>query len=49
MELDLDNLLKVKTKGRDDSQSNYENFPYEPTPYAVFELIFIWHIKLNAR
>ncbi len=37
MELDLDNLLKIKTKGRDDSQSNYENFPYEPTPYAVLE------------
>lgn len=37
MELDLDNLLKIKTKGRDDSQSNYQNFPYEPTPYEVLE------------
>jgi len=32
-----DKLLKIKTTGRDDSQSNQYNYPYEPTPYVVLE------------
>lgn len=36
-ELELDKILNIKTSGRDDSISNYENFPYEPTPYLVLE------------
>ena len=36
-ELDLDKFLNIKTSGRDDSISNYENFPYEATPYLVLE------------
>lgn len=37
MELELDKILKIKTSGRDDSKSNYINFPYEPTPYSVLQ------------
>lgn len=32
-----DKLLKVKTTGRDDSNSDQFCYPYEPTPYAVLE------------
>lgn len=32
-----DKLLRIKTTGRDDSNSNQYNYPYEPTPYAVLE------------
>lgn len=39
MELELDKLLKIKTTGRDDSNSDLTNFPYEPTPYSVLELL----------
>lgn len=28
-----DKLLKIKTTGRDDSQSDRYRYPYEPTPY----------------
>ena len=36
-ETQWDKLLKIKTTGRDDSRSNYFNYPYEPTPYEVLE------------
>lgn len=36
-ETQWDNLLKIKTTGRDDSRSNQYNYPYEPTPYEVLE------------
>ena len=32
-----DKLLQIKTSGRDDSNSNQYNYPYEPTPYCVLE------------
>lgn len=32
-----DKLLKIKTTGRDDSNSDQYRFPYEPTPYNVLE------------
>lgn len=32
-----DNLLRIKTSGRDDSHSDQYRYPYEPTPYAVLE------------
>ena len=37
LEIELDKLLKIRTSGRDDSQSNYINFPYEATPYSVLQ------------
>lgn len=30
-------LLKIKTSGRDDSNSDQYRYPYEPTPYVVLE------------
>ena len=36
-ETNWDKLLKIKTTGRDDSNSNQYNYPYEPTPYPVLE------------
>lgn len=32
-----DKLLKIKTSGRDDSNSDQYRYPYEPTPYSVLE------------
>lgn len=32
-----DNILKIKTSGRDDSNANQYQYPYEPTPYDVLE------------
>ena len=32
-----DKLLKIKTTGRDDSNSDQYCYPYEPTPYCVLE------------
>lgn len=32
-----DKLLKIKTTGRDDSNSDCYHYPYEPTPYSVLE------------
>ena len=32
-----DKLLKIKTSGRDDSNSDQYHYPYEPTPYSVLE------------
>lgn len=37
LEVELDKFLKIKTNGRDDSSSNYSNYPYEPTPYIVLQ------------
>ena len=36
-EKNWDNLLNIKTSGRDDSLANTYNYPYEPTPYKVLE------------
>lgn len=36
-DLDYDKLLKISTTGRDDSQSDLFNYPYEATPYVVLE------------
>ena len=36
-ETQWDRFLKIKTTGRDDSNSNRYNYPYEPTPYEVLE------------
>lgn len=32
-----DKLLRIKTTGRDDSNSDQYHYPYEPTPYSVLE------------
>ena len=32
-----DKLLKIKTTGRDATNSDCYNYPYEPTPYCVLE------------
>ena len=32
-----DKHLKIKTTGRDDSNSDQYHYPYEPTPYSVLE------------
>ncbi len=32
-----DKVLKIKTSGRDDSNADQYNYPYEPTPYSVLE------------
>ena len=32
-----DNLLQIKTPGRDDTNSDQYRYPYEPTPYGVLE------------
>lgn len=37
LEYTWDKLLKIKTTGRDDSNSDQYRFPYEPTPYSVLE------------
>lgn len=36
-ENEWDKLLKIKTTGRDDSNSDQYYYPYEPTPYSVLE------------
>ena len=36
-EIQWDKLLKIKTTGRDDSNSDQYHYPYEPTPYWVLE------------
>ena len=36
-ETQWDKLLKIKTTGRDDSNSDQHRYPYEPTPYGVLE------------
>lgn len=37
METQWDSLLRIKTSGRDDSNSDQYRYPYEPTPYCVLE------------
>lgn len=37
MENEWDKLLKIRTTGRDDTNSDQYRFPYEPTPYAVLQ------------
>ncbi len=37
LELELDKILKIKTSGRDDSQSDLVNYPYEATSYSVLQ------------
>ena len=39
LEIELDKFLKIKTNGRDDSVSNFINYPYEPTPYVVLQVL----------
>ena len=34
-----DNLLSIKTTGRDDSISDLTRYPYEPTDYRVLEML----------
>ena len=34
-ELQWDQMLKIRTGGRDDSHSDIYHYPYEPTPYPV--------------
>ena len=36
-ETQWDKLLKIKTTGRDDSNSDQYRYPYEPTSYMVLE------------
>ena len=36
-EKEWDKLLRIKTTGRDDSNSDQYRYPYEPTPYEVLE------------
>lgn len=38
-DIEFDRLLNIKTSGRDDTSSNFMNFPYEATPYPVLELL----------
>ena len=39
LEVELDRFLKIKTNGRDDSNSNHINYPYEATPYSVLQVL----------
>lgn len=39
LEVELDKLLKIKTNGRDDTNSNHINYPYEATPYSVLQVL----------
>lgn len=36
-EITWDTLLRIRTSGRDDSNSDEYRYPYEPTPYCVLE------------
>lgn len=36
-DIEMDNFLKIKTTGRDDTNFNFINYPYEPTPYSVLQ------------
>ena len=40
--LQWDKLLKIKTTGRDDSNSDQYQYPYEPTLYPVLERPGYW-------
>lgn len=49
-EMQWDKLLKIRTSGRDDSQSDQYRYPYEPTPYSVLERLANtgWITKKNT-
>jgi tRNA A58 N-methylase Trm61 len=50
LEIELDKHLKIKTNGRDDSNSNFTNYPYEATPYVVLQtLANSGYIKKNDK
>ena len=50
LEIDLDRHLKIKTNGRDDSNSNFTNYPYEATPYVVLQVLAnSGYIRKNDR
>ena len=36
-EQEWEQVLQIKTTGRDDSRSDAEHHPYEPTDYCVLE------------
>lgn len=36
-ETQWDKMLKIKTNGRDDSNSDQYRYPYEPTSYCALE------------
>lgn len=37
LEQNIEKILKIKTTGRDDSNSNLTNYPYEATSYSVLQ------------
>lgn len=39
VDLEWEKQLKIRTTGRDDTNSDTYKYPYEPTPYAVLERI----------
>ena len=39
LEVEMDRFLKIKTNGRDDTNSNFINYPYEATPYVVLQAL----------
>ena len=39
LEVELDKYLRIRTNGRDDSNSNFVNYPYEATPYSVLQYL----------
>ena len=43
-EQEWEHILQIKTAGRDDSHSDGEHHPYEPTDYAVLEQIGRAHV-----
>lgn len=46
LEFDLEKILKIKTTGRDDSNSDLTNYPYEATSYEVIQqLAYSGHIS----
>ena len=50
LEIELDKHLKIKTNGRDDSNSNFTNYPYEATPYVVLQTLSnSGYIKKNEK
>lgn len=45
-EVQYDKLLHIRTSGRDDTNSNFINYPYEASPYCVLErLAYSGYIK----
>lgn len=49
-EQEWEQVLQIKTAGRDDSRSDTEHHPYEPTDYCVLErLANSGHIRKKIR